>query len=64
MITIIERLKKWTAAIETRLVPWVQTLLMRDEETGNVEIFFTGSACLFNRDLRLRSLNHGAAGPL
>lgn len=24
-----------------------------------MEVFFTGSACLFNRQLGLRSLNHG-----
>lgn len=24
-----------------------------------MEVFFTGSACLFNRELGLRSLNHG-----
>lgn len=32
---------------------------MRDERRkGDVEVFFTGSACLFNRELKLHSLNH------
>lgn len=41
------------------LVLEVQAILMRDEETGDVEVLFTGSVCLFNRELGFRSLNRG-----
>ena len=57
-VTIIERLKKWKAAIASGLTAGPSDFNERWRK-GDVEVCFTGSACLFNRELRLPSLNRG-----
>lgn len=69
--TVIEWLKKWTAATDfdslSHRVGTVLNAIWRGDGEGRgqaMEVYFTGSDRLFNRDLGLRSLNRRPAQTL